>query len=240
MGALLELSVLEGPRSVRTPYYPGTDPNAPGGRLLLVAPNIVPPSNARSSMCRTCRASGSGSACTKKEFGRTVRGSGCVVVPQRPDALRDRRLGDWFPAMVAQMLRTRSGAVERGRGKPRGVDHRLVERRRRNGRWRHRRDVAARGSRRCHDGQRWSRGHSHRRDHPVPSSHGTPRRARASDKIIRKLLRIGRQDAAIPRRREFLPAELGMSASNKVSSCSGASNRVRDHQPEALADSHAP
>ena len=128
------------------PFFPGADPNAPGGRLLLVAPNIVAiereldvePADFRLWVC------------LHEETHRVQFAVSPVAarLSQRPDR-PNRRLGRARPYGRGPDAAGCTEAGHRGgHAESRGVDHRLGANAGTagNGRSGHRCDVAARGS----------------------------------------------------------------------------------------------
>ena len=105
-----QLPVVEGPRSV-DPFFPGADADAPGGRLLLVAPNIVAiereldvePSDFRLWVCLH-------EETHRVQFGAVpwLRGYLNTQIAQIVDS------AELDPAIVAQMLRDALSRVMEG------------------------------------------------------------------------------------------------------------------------------
>ena len=115
------------------PFFPGADAGAPGGRLLLVAPNIV--AIERELERRARPTSGSGSACTRRlTESSSPPCRGCVDYLNDPDRA-DRRhgrpgSGDRWPRCCV----TRSGVIIEGVSRIRRSPSSTWSRPRRSGR----------------------------------------------------------------------------------------------------------
>ena len=242
VGALLGFLSSQGARPVRPVLGGLPAATADGGRLLLVAPNIVA-RRARAGR-RPAPTSGSGCACTRRPTGcSSPRCRGCATTCAREidDARRQPPTLDpaTLAAMLARRRRAGSATLVRGDGRrlslldlfqtpeQREVLDRLTAR-----------DVAARGPRRRRDGRRRPRGDPDRGRDPRRKFNQRRKGAGPLDRLLRRLLGLDAKMRAVPRRRRPSSAASSTRSAWTASTRSGPSRanlppRPRSRDPAA-------